>query len=77
MELTRKSEIHYRNKRKYVISTGMANHLLQQGHKLLEIKKNKRVKWGTYFSTLYKKTFALLQDMERDKQMKEQERYVN
>lgn len=42
--MTRKSEIHYRNKRKYVISTGMANHLLQQGHKLLEIKKNKRVK---------------------------------
>lgn len=44
IDITGKSEIHYRNKRKYVISTGMANYLLQQGHKLLEIKENKRVK---------------------------------
>ncbi|MGH1286533.1 DUF5659 domain-containing protein [Bacillus toyonensis] len=62
-------------KGKHVFSAGMANYLLQRGHKLLVIKENKRVKQASVF--LYEKAPALLQDMERYKQMKEQERYAN
>ncbi|WP_373605375.1 DUF5659 domain-containing protein [Bacillus sp. AFS031507] len=53
----------------------MANYLLQRGHKLLAIKENKRIQQVSVF--LYEKTPALLQEMERYKQMKEKENYAN
>ncbi|PEV51784.1 DUF5659 domain-containing protein [Bacillus thuringiensis] len=62
-------------KGKHVFSVGMANYLLQRGHKLLAIKENKRIKQASVF--LYEKTPALFQDMERYKQLKEQECYIN
>jgi hypothetical protein len=63
------------NNGKHVFSVGMANYLLQRRHKLLAIKENKRIPHASVF--LYEKTPALFQDMERYKQMKEQERYAN
>lgn len=63
------------SKGKHVFSVGMANYLLQRGHKLLLIKENKRIQQASVF--LYEDTPALHQDMERYKQMREQERYAN
>lgn len=63
------------NSGKHIFSTGMANYLLQREHKLLAIKEYKRVKQASVF--LYERTPALLQDMERFKQLKDQERYAN
>ena len=57
---------------KHVFSVGMANYLLQRGHKLLEVKENKRVAQASVF--LYEDTPDLHKDMEIYKDMREKQR---
>lgn len=57
---------------KHVFSVGMANYLLQKGHKLLAIKENKRVAQASVF--LYKDTPELQQDMNIYMDMRKKQR---